>query len=143
MGRAVSRSGSSRSGSSRVVAYVPNLMDRSKVAAGVPEADFVGSPEALVEQVQGLGRDHPSERLVVIVDLDRPGVIEVLGVLNGQGRRVIGFGSHVARDTLSAAAAAGCRTLPRSELFRRLSAGIENLVAADEVSAESLGDSPR
>ncbi|MBI1845046.1 MAG: hypothetical protein HYR89_10630 [Actinobacteria bacterium] len=118
-------------GGSRVICYVPNLMDRSRISAGVPGAAFVASPEDLVERVAETQRDHPSDRVLVVVDLDRPGVIEAIEGLTGHGPGVIGFGSHVARDTLSAATAAGCRAFPRSELFRRLSEGIENLALSD------------
>lgn len=100
-----------------VIGYVPNLMDRSKVSAAVPDAIFVGSPESLlpqVKQVEELGT------VLVLVDLDRPGVIEAIGELVGEDREIIGFGSHVARDTLIAAETAGCQAFPRSELFRRL-----------------------
>lgn len=82
--------------------YVPDLMDRSKLAG----VRFVRRPEDLVEAAEGL----------LVVDLSRPGVLEVLPRL--AGRRVVGFGSHVDRATLDAARAAGCQALPRSQLFR-------------------------
>jgi hypothetical protein len=89
----------------RVLGYVPDLMDRSRItAAGVP-ADFVSSPSLLV------GRDAD----VVVVDLGRPGVLEVLGDLVVP---VIGFASHVDRGLLAAARTAGCqRVLVRSAFF--------------------------
>jgi hypothetical protein len=43
--------------------------------------------------------------------------MEVLGRL--QGRRVVGFGSHVDAATLEGAAALGCEALPRSRFFAR------------------------
>lgn len=93
-----------------VAAYVPDLMDRSKVAAAAPAAAFVARPEALVE----LDAD------VYVVDLNRPGALDVLDRLVGPGRRVVGFASHVERDTLAAAGAAGCEAMKRSEFFGRL-----------------------
>jgi hypothetical protein len=93
----------------RVAAYVPDLIDRSKVAAAGGDVVFVDDPQALP--------DAPGD--VVVVDLMRPGVIEVLPAL--QGRRVIGFGRHTEQARLAAAAAAGCgEVLARSAFFPRL-----------------------
>ena len=86
----------------KVAGYVPDLMDRSKLAG----VRFVRRPEDLLE----------AEEPMVLVDLSRPGVLEILPRLSG--RRVVGFGSHVDRATLEAAEAAGAQALPRSQLFR-------------------------
>lgn len=83
--------------------YVPDLMDRSKLRG----IRFVRRPEELEEA------DEP----LLVVDLSRPGVLDVLPRL--RGRRVVGFGSHVDRETLAAAQAAGCQAFARSELFRK------------------------
>jgi hypothetical protein len=92
----------------RVAAYVPDLMDRSKLAT-VAEVTFVSSPEALATTPADL----------VVVDLSRPGVLEALG--GGIGVRTVGFGSHVDHELLAAARAAGCdEVLPRSKFFARL-----------------------
>jgi hypothetical protein len=92
----------------RVAAYVPDLMDRSKLAAAV-DVTFVSAPSDLAE----VGAD------VVVVDLSRPGVLEALPDL--AGARTVGFGSHVDRELLAAARAAGCdEVLPRSRFFARL-----------------------
>jgi hypothetical protein len=92
----------------RVAAYVPDILDRSKVAAA-GDVTFVDTPETLVD----------STAPVVVVDLMREGVLEVLPRL--EGRRVIGFGRHTDRARLEAAAAAGCgEVLPRSSFFPRL-----------------------
>jgi len=88
--------------SGSIVGYVPDLMDRSKLVG----VRFVRRPEDLVD----------AEEAMVVVDLSRPGVLEVLPRL--AGRRVVGFGSHVDRATLEAAAAAGAQALPRSQMFR-------------------------
>ncbi len=88
-----------------VVAYVPDLMDRSRFPSGVT---FVATPEELV----GIAAD------LVIVDLGRAGVLDVLASITAP---TIGFGSHVDTELLEAATAAGCdEVLPRSQLFRRL-----------------------
>jgi hypothetical protein len=92
----------------RVAAYVPDLMDRSKVAAAGAEVTFAPSPTALV----GIDAD------VIVVDLGRPGVLEVLPRLQ---LPVIGFASHVDRDLLGAARAAGCdQVFARSAFFSRV-----------------------
>jgi hypothetical protein len=57
---------------------------------------------------------------VVVVDLGRPGVLGVVGTI---GAPVVGFASHVDRDLLRAARAAGCPTvLARSAFFAQLPA---------------------
>ena len=95
----------------RIAAYVPDLMDRSKVAAAAPEATFVRRPEELAGAA--------AEADLVVVDLSRPGVLEALSQLADV--RTVGFGSHVDRDLLAAATAAGCeQVLPRSRFFADL-----------------------
>lgn len=95
-----------------VVAYVPDLMDRSRLAAAVPEATFVDRPGALAPAASG-----PD---LVVVDLDRPGVLDVLADVVATGARVVGFAAHVDGPTLEAAIARGCRAMPRSRFFRSL-----------------------
>jgi hypothetical protein len=102
----------------RVRAYVPDLMDRSKVAAALraTEVEFVDRPAALVPGVAAVDVAD-----VVIVDLSRPGVLEVLPALAATGARLIGFVSHVDRERSEAASAAGCgEVYPRSAFFSRL-----------------------
>jgi hypothetical protein len=85
-----------------VVAYVPDLMDRSRVEIAAQSAgltvDFVPDPEDLVVAVRAGAR-------FVLVDL----------------AHTVGFASHVDKPLLEAAKAAGCdEVLPRSAVFRRL-----------------------
>jgi hypothetical protein len=87
------------------VGFVPDLMDRSKLAG----VRFVPTPAALLD----------APETAVVVDLGRPGVIDVVPGLVAAGKRVVGFVSHVDRATIDAARGAGCEALPRSELFRR------------------------
>ena len=97
------------------VAYVPDLMDRSKVsAASTGGVTFVSRPSELVAAASG---SH-----LVVVDLGRPGVLDVLPALVATGARVVGFGSHVERSTLEQAKATGCEAMPRSQFFRSLEA---------------------
>jgi hypothetical protein len=98
-----------------VVAYVPDLMDRSRLG-GVVDT-FVASPDALV----GIAAD------VVIVDLGRTGVLDVLASITAP---VLGFGSHVDDARPEAARAAGCQlVLPRSRFFADPAAAIARLSA--------------
>jgi hypothetical protein len=91
-----------------VVAYAPDLMDRSRIAAGVPGVVFVRTIDELAAAPARL----------VLVDLSRPGVLDVVGTLTAP---VVGFGSHVDDELLQAARTAGCAdVLPRSRFFRQL-----------------------
>ena len=92
----------------RVLAFVPDLMDRSRLSG--LDVTFVARPDELAAAEAGD---------VVVVDLSREGVLAALGALSG-GVRTIGFGSHVDRGLLDAARAAGCdEVMARSEFFRR------------------------
>jgi hypothetical protein len=92
-----------------VFVFAPDLMDRSRISAALPDAVFV----AAVDQ---LSRAAPEA--VVLVDLRRPGVLEAIPTLAAP---VVGFASHVDDVLLLAAREAGCaEVLPRSRFFRRL-----------------------
>jgi hypothetical protein len=92
----------------RVVAYVPDLMDRSRLGA-VGSVEFVGSPADLPAAAYGAD--------LVVVDLARPGVLDVLPQITAA---TIGFGSHVDGALLQAARDAGCQeVLARSAFFSR------------------------
>ena len=99
-----------------VVAYVPDLMDRSKVSAAAGSTvRFVRQPADLAEAATTAD--------VVVVDLGRDGVIDALADVAALGVRVIGFGSHVDREVLDAARAAGCsQVLARSAFFGQITA---------------------
>jgi hypothetical protein len=93
---------------SRIIAYVPDVMDRSKVAAA-GDCIFVADPSDLPGLCAGAD--------LAVVDLTRPGVIDVLPL----DVKVIGFANHTSRDVMDAARAAGCaEVLPRSDFFARL-----------------------
>ncbi|MEO7837219.1 MAG: hypothetical protein ABIS21_06215 [Acidimicrobiales bacterium] len=93
----------------RIIACIPDLMDRSKVAAAVPSTTFVPTPADLVA----------ADADLIVLDLSRPGAVEALARLGGV--RTIGFGSHVDEALLADARSAGCaEVLPRSKFFARL-----------------------
>ena len=99
----------------RIVAFVPDLMDRSRLAAAGADILFSPSAAQLVELVRQGGAD------LVVVDLARPGSLEAVAQLAAGGVPAIGFGSHVDRGRLDEAAAAGCtRVMTRSAFFRQL-----------------------
>ena len=90
-----------------VYAFVPDLMDRSRLT---------GLDVTFVPGAEGLAAAGPDD--VVVVDLSRPGVLDALSAVGAA--RTIGFGSHVDRELLDAARAAGCdEVMARSEFFRR------------------------
>lgn len=99
----------------RVVAFVPDLMDRSRFSA-LPKTvttDFVALADLAAQSATAD---------VVVVDLSRAGALDEVASLKRQaGRRLIGFGSHIDRDGLDAAKAVdGLEVLPRSRFFTRL-----------------------
>jgi hypothetical protein len=94
-----------------VVAYVPDLMDRSRFAS-VGGVTFVDRPEDLFAR----GGD-----VVHVVDLGRPGVLEALKGAP-DGCRIIGYASHVDHDLIARAEALGVEVHPRSRFFARLPA---------------------
>jgi hypothetical protein len=87
-----------------VVAYVPNLMDRSRFGSSV---EFINKLSLLAEV----------EANVLIVDLSSPGVLEHLP----ERQYVIGYAPHVDEALLGEASVSGCNeALARSVFFRRL-----------------------
>ena len=89
--------------------FAPDLMDRSRIAAALPHAQFVAAA----------GQLHEADpAALLLVDLHRPGVLEAISALR---QTVIGFASHVDDRLLQAGREAGCaEVLPRSRFFRRL-----------------------
>ena len=91
----------------RVAAHVPALLDRSRLRSPKAAVVLVADPAELV----GLEVD------LVVVDLSRPGVLDVLGDI---GARTVGFAAHVEEELMAAASTAGCdEVLARSVFFRR------------------------
>ena len=98
----------------RVVAYVPDLMDRSKVASAPAEVRFVSKPADLADAAA------PDTTDLVVVDVTRAGVVEALPSLSVP---VLGFSKHTNREAIDAALAAGAdQVLARSAFFSRLDA---------------------
>lgn len=93
------------------VAYVPDLIDRSKVASAAHgTVTFVTSPADLPAAAEGAA--------LVVLDLSRPGVLAVLPSI---GAPTLGFGRHDDRELLAAASKAGCdRVLARNAFFAQV-----------------------
>jgi hypothetical protein len=120
----MSASSPPETGTTPVAAYVPDLMDRSRVEiAGRTTGltfNFVAGPEDLVSAVRAGAR-------LIVIDLAHAGVLDVLPHL--RPAHTVGFASHVDKTLLDAAKAVGCdEVLPRSAVFRRLA----RLGAADQ-----------
>jgi hypothetical protein len=104
----------------RVVACVPDLMDRSKVAAVVSEASFVPTPGDLAAAVAAVALEA---EVLAVIDLSRDGAIEAIVELAAAGVPMIGFGSHVDHALLERAREAGCgQVVARSAFFRDVAA---------------------
>jgi hypothetical protein len=93
----------------KVVVLAPDLLDRSKIAAALPGAAFVGAAAQLPGAAAGAD--------LVVVDLARPGVAGVLDAVVAGAARVVGFGPHTEASRLAAAGAAGVVAMPRSRFF--------------------------
>jgi hypothetical protein len=96
-----------------VIAFVPDLMDRSRLAALHPT--FAASVAQLAELVAAAG----DEGCTVVVDLTRPGALDAASELAAAGVRTVGFAPHVDDGLRDVAAAAGVQVLPRSRFFAR------------------------
>lgn len=104
-----------------VVAFVPDLIDRSKVAGAAPGTTFVAEPEELPSASAGAD--------LVVVDLSRPGVLDAVRTIHV---RTIGFARHTSPELLAAARAAGCaEALTRSQFFGHLADWLVDRVGPD------------
>jgi hypothetical protein len=107
----------------RVLALVPDLIDRSRIE---PVAASAGASIRFVDNLASLRPRDNEQWELVIVDLDAPDAMSAISAV--RGCRIIGFGSHVNRDRLDAARQAGYdEVVTRSMLFRRLPALIGDL----------------
>ena len=98
----------------KICAYVVDLMDRSKFPA---ETTFVRRGDQL-----------DAEADVIVVDLSRPDALEAVAALRAgsSAARIVAYGSHVERDLLASAQAAGCDSvLARSAFFGDVAAALE------------------
>lgn len=97
-----------------LVAFVPDLMDRSRLAGLSPR--FAASLAELVELVDAPGATGTGS-CTVVVDLARPGALDVAIDLAARGVRVVGFAPHVDDELRTRAAAGGVQVVARSRFF--------------------------
>jgi hypothetical protein len=100
----------------RVIAYVTDLMDRSRLTSAAEPAGielvFVRSAAKLVEAMTTSG----TEATTVVIDLGRPDALDAVEA--ARAGRVVAFGAHVDTDRLHDARRAGAATvLARSAFF--------------------------
>jgi hypothetical protein len=103
----------------KIVVHAPDLGDRSRIqdaVGGLADVLLARLPDDLV--AASVGAD------VVVVDLERPGVLDVLADTVAVAGRVVGFGPHVAVELLQDAEAAGATALPRSRFFADIPAAV-------------------
>jgi len=97
----------------RVVAFVADLMDRSRIAVAVPDTEFANDVTAA----------HDAD--VVLVDLPR--FASLVGAVRTEAptARIVAFGAHVDTATLAQAVDDGADVaMPRSQFFRDPAAAI-------------------
>lgn len=94
----------------RIVAFIPDLIDRSRVTTVEPTTEFVDQPAQLAAASRGAD--------LVLVDLTRDGA--VAGLDGVACRRVVGFANHTAKEAMESARRAGAVAMARSEFFIRL-----------------------
>ena len=92
-----------------VVAFVPDLMDQSKLRANARTVKFVSEHDLALAD----------EGDTVVVDLSR--IKDMESIANLRAHRVVGFGSHVDKGLMQDAQEAGVtQVMPRSIFFARL-----------------------
>jgi DNA-binding NarL/FixJ family response regulator len=97
----------------RVAALVDDLLDRSKLAAAVPETTFTRDPAAV----------GPAD--VVVVDLATHGGDVLTLRAQRPEARIVAYGRHTDTEALAAARAAGAdRVLARSAFFKDPAAAV-------------------
>jgi hypothetical protein len=104
----------------RVLALVPDLMDRSRLTAALgDDVELVATVGHLTRRLADPEAPVPG---TVVVDVDRAGVLDALPTIRAATTaRLVAFGAHVERDRLAAAQAAGCdKVLARSAFFANL-----------------------
>jgi hypothetical protein len=90
-----------------IVAFAPDLGDRSRIEAALDDVTFVKSLD-----------DLPAAD-VVIIDLSRASAFPKV-----DAPRVVGFGSHVDEELFARARAAGIDAMPRSRFFRDIAGAL-------------------
>ena len=114
-----------RAGGGRVLAFVDDLMDRSRISAAAPGVEFV---RAIPPDLSTSGGDATS---IAIVDGGRPRNLPLIEELVALRVRVLAFLPHVDSDGAERARRAGAAVLSRNRFFNDVSAGIAIVDEAD------------
>ena len=97
----------------RIVAFVPDLMDRSRLATALSAVEFVRGVEEI------------GDADVVVVDLARHGTDLRSIRLAAPSTRIVGYGPHVDDAALARARSDGADVvMPRSRFFRDPAAAV-------------------
>jgi hypothetical protein len=97
----------------QVVALVPDVMDRSRIAAAVPDVEFATAAHACA---------HAD---IVIIDLARRADDVLVVRHHAPSARIIAFGPHVDSASFETAHEAGADVvLPRSRFFRDIAGAL-------------------
>jgi hypothetical protein len=96
-------------GAVKIVAYVPDLMDRSRFDSVEGEKVFIGTPA---------GFDKTGSEDIAVADIGRAGALDAL--TNTTSSRRVAYVSHVDTDAIAQAKAAGVEVFPRSRFFSRI-----------------------
>jgi DNA-binding NarL/FixJ family response regulator len=101
----------------RVVAFVADLMDRSRISGSLPDVTFASDPAS--------ARDAD----VVVVDLARFASLVVALRAASRTARIVAFGAHVDTAALEQAIRDGADlALPRSKFFRDPAAAFTGVI---------------
>ncbi len=112
-------------GGERVIAFVDDLMDRSKISAALPSAVFVRSVPADLLGERGAAHEGDVDGgVVAIVDGGRPRGIAMIGDLLAARARVVVFVPHVDQESAAEARRLGAVVCARSRFFRDVRAAL-------------------
>ena len=100
-----------------VLVLSTDLMDRSRFAVldGRAQVRVLRAATGVADAVA-----TPEPPTLACVDLARPDAMDAIAACAGAGVRVVAYGSHVDRERLDTAHAAGAEVLARSAFFTRL-----------------------
>jgi DNA-binding NarL/FixJ family response regulator len=101
----------------RVVAFVADLMDRSRLTGPLPDVTFASDPASA----------HDAD--VVVVDLARFASLVATLRAESPTARIVAFGAHVDTSALDQALVDGADVaLPRSQFFRDPAAAMSDVI---------------
>ena len=94
----------------KILVVINELFTKTKVSTIVEQLGHTWTSYQSGQSLEGY--DH------IILDLQHP---EAQDILNKQANKCLAFGPHVDQEALKKANALGCKALPRSMFFNKLS----------------------